>query len=144
MTSKRETVLQALRTLIAGALPAAEVKRNVAKPERIPPGGLVIVRDGDPGEPEVTLSPLLYLYEHRIPIEVAAHEAAGSTREAVLDGMLGAIGAAVASDRTLGGLCDFLEVEAPSTDDAEALGAAPARFAELAVVALYGTADPLN
>ncbi len=29
--------------------------------------------------------------------------------------------AAVAFDRTLGGLCDFLEVEAPSTDDAEAL-----------------------
>lgn len=66
------------------------------------------------------------------------------TREAVLRQMLGFIGQAVALDRTLGGLCDFLEVEAPATDDIEALGAKPARFAEVVIVAVYGTPDPLN
>lgn len=58
--------------------------------------------------------------------------------------MLRAIGAAIAADRTLGGLCDWIEAEAPATDDAEALGAMPVRFALLTIVAAYATADPLN
>ncbi len=144
MTSRREQVIEAVKALVAEALSNADVKRNLAKPERIAPGGLAVVRDGDPGEPEVLLSPLAYVYTHRIPVEVAAYESASVPREEVLDGMLGAIGNAVRTDRTLGGLCDFLEVEAPAPADLETLGAAPARFAEIAVVAVYGTTDPLN
>lgn len=144
MASKREQVIDALVALIDAALPAAKVERNAAKPERIPPGGLVIVRDGDPGEPEVSLSPLTYLYSHRIQLEIAAYESATLTREQVLDAMLGAIGAAVMANRTLGGLCDWIEAEAPVTDDIEALGALPGRFADLAILAVYATTDPLN
>jgi len=144
MTSKREQVLDAIKTLIASALPNAEVKRNLAKPERIPPGGLVIIRDGDPGEPEVILSPLIYVYSHHIPIELAAYETSSQTREQVLDGILGAIGTAVVSNRTLGGLCDFIEAEAPSTEDVETTGARASRWADVAIVAVYGTTDPLN
>lgn len=144
MTSKREAVLAAVRTLIAAALPAAEVKRNLAKAERIPTGGLVVVRDGEPGEPEVTLSPLTYHFDHRIVAEVATNEVAGTPREQALDAMLRAIGATVAANRTLGGLCDWVEAEAPVTDDAEALGATPVRFALLGIVASYATTDPLN
>lgn len=144
MTSKREQVFDAVKALVAAALPNADVKRNLAKAERIPPGGLVIVRDGDPGEPEVMLSPLTYIYTHRIPIEVAAYETASKPREQVLDEMLGAIGAAVAADRTLGGLCDFIEPEAPATDDVETAGARAGRWADAAIIAVYGTTDPLN
>jgi hypothetical protein len=144
MTSKREQVLDAIKTLIASALPNAEVKRNLAKPERIPPGGLVIIRDGDPGEPEVILSPLIYVYSHRIPIELAAYETSSQTREQVLDDMLGAVGAAVVANRTLGGLCDFVEAEAPATEDVETTGARASRWADVAIVAVYGTPDPLN
>lgn len=144
MTSKREQVLDAVKTLIGAALPNADVKRNLAKADRIPPGGLVIVRDGEPGEPEVMLSPLTYIYTHRIPIEVAAYEASSQPREQVLDGMLGAIGSAVAGDRTLGGLCDFIEAEAPATNDVETAGARAGRWADAAIVAVYGTTDPLN
>lgn len=109
MASKRETVLAAVKALVAAALPGADVKRNLAKAERIPPGGLVVIRDGDPGEPEVSLSPLTYLYSHRIPLEIAAYESPTLAREQVLDAMTGAIGAAVREDRTLGGLCDFVD-----------------------------------
>ena len=144
MASKREQVLDAVAALIDAALPAAKVERNAAKPERIPPGGLAIVRDGDPGEPEVLLSPLTYLYTHRIPLEIAARESGSQSREQVLDAMLAAIGAAVAADRTLGGLCDFIEAEAPATADIEAAGALPGRWADAAIVAIYGTPDPLN
>lgn len=144
MTSKREQVLDAVKALVVAALPGADVKRNLAKADRIPPGGLVIIRDGDPGEPEVMLSPLLYVYTHRIPVEVAAYETSSQPREQVLDEMLGAIGAAVAGDRTLGGLCDFIETEAPATDDIETAGARAGRWADAAIVAVYGTTDPLN
>lgn len=144
MASRREQVIEAVVALLAAAMPAAEVKRNLTKPERIPAGGLVIVRDGDPGEPEVTLSPLTYLYEHHIPVEIAVHETGASPRERTLDAMLGAIGNAVASNRTLGGLCDFLEAEAPATADIETAGALPGRWADIAVVAHYGVTDPLN
>lgn len=144
MTSKREAVLGAVRALIAGALPAADVKRNLAKAERIPPGGLVVLRDGEPGEPGVTLSPLTYHFEHRIPVEIAVNETAGTPREQALDTVLQAVGAAIAANRTLGGLCDWIEAEAPATDDTEALGSTPVRFALLTIVAAYATADPLN
>jgi hypothetical protein len=104
----------------------------------------VIIRDGDPGEPEVILSPLVCIYTHRIPIEVAAYENSSKTREQVLDEILGAIGAAVIADRTLGGLCDFIKTEAPSTDDVEVAGARAGRWADAAIIAVYGTSDPLN
>lgn len=144
MPSKREAVLAGVLALLRSALPSAEVRRNLAKPERIPPGGLAIVRDGDPGEPEVLLSPLTYLYTHRIPVEIAARESGTQSREQVLDIMLAAIGAAVAADRTLGGLCDFIEAEAPATADIDAAGAQTVRWADAAIVASYGTSDPLN
>jgi hypothetical protein len=144
VSSKREQVLDAIKSLLSSALPNADVRRNLAKPERIPPGGLVVIRDGDPGEPEVMLSPLVYVYSHRIPIELAAYETSSQSPEQVLDEMLGAIGVAVSGNRTLGGLCDFIEAQAPSTDDVETAGARSGRWADAAIVAVYGTPDPLN
>jgi hypothetical protein len=58
VSSKREQVLDAIVALITAAVPEAKVERNLAKPERIPSSGLVIIRNGDPGEPEITPSPL--------------------------------------------------------------------------------------
>jgi hypothetical protein len=142
--SKREQVLDAVRALVAGALPSAVVKRNLAKPERIPAGGLVIVRDGEPGEPDNTLSPLTYIYAHRVVLEVAANGRPGFTREQALDQMLGAIGSAVVANRTLGGLCEFLEAQAPAAQDVETEGAEPSRWAEVGLIATYSTPDPLN
>jgi hypothetical protein len=144
MASRREEVLDAIKALVGGALPNAEVKRNLNKPERIPPGGLVIIRDGDPGEPEVLLSPLTYVYEHRVPIDIAAFASASLTREQVLDQMLSTIATAVIADRTLGGLCDFIEAEAPTSDDLETAGAISGRWADAAIIASYATANPLT
>jgi hypothetical protein len=46
--SKAEQVLDALKTLLE-TLTDAVVERNSALPEKIPDGGLIILRDGDPG-----------------------------------------------------------------------------------------------
>ena len=140
MPTTRETVLAALQ---ARLLPlAALTLRDEVLPERIPTAGLIILRDGQPGEPEVTLSPLRYHYQHRAELEVVVQ--AGTGRASAFDTLIAAIGTALEADRTLGGLCDWIEAEAPVTDDIEALGALPGRFADLAILAVYATTDPLN
>lgn len=144
MQSRREQVLEAVKALIVAALPDADVERNPAKAVRIGGGGTVAIRDGEPGEPEVDLSPLTYRYEHRIPLELVAYESATKTREQVIDDMLMAIGAGVEADRTLGGLCEWVEPEAPDTDDVEVAGAAAARSADAAIIAVYSTPNPLS
>ena len=51
--SKREQVLAALLAALGSATPAgATLLRNAVLPERIPTAGLMILRDGDPGEPD--------------------------------------------------------------------------------------------
>lgn len=145
--SKRLQVLEAVVALVRAALPYADVKAldaDDAKPDFIGPGGLVVVRSGDPGEPEVDLSPLTYNYEHLIPLEVAAYETADKTSEQVLDEMMIALGEAAQADTSLGGLCQWLEARAPNTDDFETVGAVAGRWADLAVVAHYATSNPLN
>ncbi|MDP3853154.1 hypothetical protein [Phenylobacterium sp.] len=145
MSSKREQVLEGVKAMFIAALGSgADVARNRDAPQRVGPGGNVIIRDGDPGEPDVQLSPLSYTYAHRIVFELAAYESTLKTREEVLDDMLGAIGAAVAADRTLGGLCEWLEPEAPSPDDADPMGSAAIRWTSAGLIAVYSTPNPLT
>lgn len=70
--STAERLLASLHILLSGAKPpSARVLRNTILPEKVPAAGLVILRDGDPGQPEVWLSPPGYYLEHRAEIEVA-------------------------------------------------------------------------
>jgi len=139
MPTTRETVLAALhgRLLALSAL----TLRDAVLPERIPPAGLIILRDGQPGEPEVTLSPLRYHYQHRAEIEAVVQ---GATRDAAFDTLCASIGAALAADRTLGGLCDWIEGEAPQPVDLPVEGAASLKAAVIPVILHYSTADPLT
>ena len=52
-------------------------------------------------------------------------------------------GAAIAADRTLGGLCDWVEAEAPRPVDLPVEGAASLKAAVIHVILHYSTADPL-
>ena len=54
MHTPRETILQALLAALQTML-AATVLREEVLPERLPAGGLVILRDGDPGTPNLSL-----------------------------------------------------------------------------------------
>ncbi len=138
MTTKRETILQA----VAWALQSSTLQllRGEVLPERVPAAGLLILRDGEPGEPEVTLSPLRYHYQHRAEIEAVVQ---GVDRDAAFDTLTASIGAAIAADRTLGGLCDWVEAEAPRPVDLPVEGAASLKAAVIPVVLHYSTADQL-
>lgn len=138
MPTSRETVLTALHVRFS-ALPAT-VLRGEVLPKRVPGAGLLILRDGAPGEPEVTLSPLAYHYQHRAEIEAVVQ---GAARDAIFDTLCASIGAAVATDRTLGGLCDWVEAEAPRPVDLAVEGAASLKAAVIPVILHYSTADPL-
>ena len=139
MPTIRETVLTALQARLS-ALPAA-VLRGEVLPERVPAEGLLILRDGEPGEPEVTLSPLRYHYQHRAEIEAVVQ---GTDRDAGFDTLTTSIGAALAADRTLGDLCDWIEAEAPRPVDLPVEGAVGLKAAVIPVVLHYTTADPLG
>ena len=140
MASKRELVLAALHARLQTL--AAPSLRGDVLPERIPPSGLIILRDGNPGEPEVTLSPLTYFYQHRAELEVVIQ--AGTGRDALFDALAADIGAALALDRTLGNLCDWVEAEAPEPVDLPIEGAAALKAAVIIVVLHYATPDPLT
>jgi hypothetical protein len=137
--SARETILTALHARLS-MLPTGALRGDVL-PERVPPAGLVILRDGEPGEPEVTLSPLRYHYQHRAEIEAVVQ---GANRDAAFDTLCVSIGAAVAADRTLDGLCDWVEAEAPQPIDLPVEGAASLKAAVIPVILSYSTADPLS
>ena len=143
MSSPREAVIQAVVSLLTTAVPSFEVKRNVTTPQRLSSGGLVIVRDGDPGEPETILSPLTYTWSHAIQIEVLAH-AAGDARHLSLDDALRAVGSAIEVNRTLGGLTEWLEPTAPETDDVIEPNAEAVRWAGFDLNAVYSTQNPLG
>jgi len=53
------------------------------------------------------------------------------------------IGAALAEERTLGGLCDWIGAEAPQPVDLPVEGASSLKAAVIPVVLHYSTADPL-
>ena len=68
---------------------------------------------------------------------------AGTGRDAVFDGLAASIGAVLIADRTLGGLCDWVEAEAPEPVDLPIEGAAALKAAVITVVLHYATPDPL-
>ena len=138
MPTSRETILVALHARLS-ALPATALRGEVL-PERVPAAGLLILRDGEPGEPEVTLSPLVYHYQHRAEIDAVVQ---GSDRDAAFDELCASVGSVLATDRTLGGVCDWAEAQAPQPADLPVEGAASLKAAVIPVVLHYTTPDPL-
>jgi hypothetical protein len=139
MPTTRETILAALHARLQPL--AALVLRDEVLPERIPAAGLIILRDGQPGEPEVTLSPLRYHFQHRAELEVVI--LAPNGRATAFDSLIATIGTTLEADRTLGGLCDWVEPEAPASVDLPIEGAAALKAAVITVVLHYATTGPL-
>ena len=140
MPTTREAILQALHALLQTQ--PAPVIRGEVLPERVPAVGLLILRDGEPGDPSVTLSPLRYHYQHRAEVEAVVQ--AGTGRDIAFDALAAGVGAALAAERTLGGLCDWAEAEAPRPVDLAVDGASTLKAAVIPIVLHYATADPLG
>ena len=87
--SRAEQVLDAFKALLE-TVPDAVVERNSVLPEKIPNGGLIILRDGDPGEPEQALGGFgNAYYQHAVEIEVYVEDDDAVARDAVFDNSCG-------------------------------------------------------
>jgi hypothetical protein len=141
--SKAEQVLEALRAVLE-TVPDALVERNSVLPEKIPAGGLIILRDGDPGEPEQALGGFgNAYYEHAVEIEVYVEEGDAAVRDAAFDALMQQIGAALEADPTLGGLAFGLTYGRPEPSIEPIAGAPAIKSAMLSVTIDYETDAPL-
>lgn len=142
-------ILAALKALAMAAIPAADI--DVRSPDddrpasdRLSPGGRITFEYGDPGEPEIDLSPPVYNYSHQIPATFAASKVLiGESATAAVAAMLEAFSEAIEADRTLGGLVDYLDGFAPAIESLFEAGATPAREAQALLTATYSTTHPL-
>jgi hypothetical protein len=140
--SKAEQVLDALKAQLE-TVPGGVVERNSVLPEKIPGGKLIILRDGDPGEPEQPLGGFgSTYYQHAVEIEVYVEEGDAAARDAAFDALLQQIGAALEADPTLGGLAFGLTYGRPEAA-VEAVAGAPAiKSATLTLTVEYETDAP--
>jgi hypothetical protein len=140
--SKAEQVLDALKVLL-DTVPGATVQRNSVLPEKIPDGGLIILRDGDPGEPEQALGGFGSThYQHAVEIEIYVEEGDAATRDADFDALLQQIGVALEADVTLGGLVFGLTYGRPEISIEAVAGAPAIKSATLSVRVDYETDTP--
>jgi hypothetical protein len=142
--SKAEQVLQGIKASLE-TVPGATIDRNSGLPEKVPAGGLIILRDGDPGEPEQALGGFeSAYYQHEVEVEVYVEEDDAAARDAAFDDLLKQIGAALEADPTLGGLAFGLTYGRPEPA-IEAIAGAPAiKSATLTVTIDYATDTPLS
>lgn len=145
MTSKREQILDRLHTKMK-ALESATVKlyRNLDKPQKITSGGIVILRDGASEEAEVLLSPLTYIYEHLVTVEIMVQNPDPAIRDSTLDALLVSIGGIINANRTLDGLAEWVEARSPEFQEEPIEGAASIRAATVLIMVRFATNDPLN
>ena len=140
MASKREEVLQALLAQLQ-TVPVGKVERNRLRPERIPPEGLIILRDGEIGEPEVLLSPLSYIWTHTARVEVFS---ASGDPDTHLDTLLTSIATVLGVDPALGREIDQMEIGAPDFDGAAPEGGPNVKAAIVPIRLVYETSNPLT
>ena len=142
--SKPEQVLEAIKALLL-TVPFAKVERNTAVPEKISAGGLIVLRDGDPGEPDTALGGFggVY-YSHDVEIELYVEEGDAMARDAAFDTLVQAVGAVLETDPTLGGLAFGMTYGRPEVDTEAVAGAPAIKTGTIIVTVEYETTSLLG
>ena len=143
MPSQREAAISALHAHLSAALTPILIKRNEVLSTAIPSEGLLIVRDGDAGEPEILLSPLRYLYQHRVELEVWVQQAQSSERDQQFDQLLQRLGVALDSAGNLNDAVDLLHTGSPEFSTEPIEGGATVKVATIPIFLEFNTRHPL-
>jgi hypothetical protein len=141
MASKLETIIATLFNRLY--LLNTTVQRNSGVPVDVPAGGLIILHDGESGQPEIMLSPLTYEYQHVVELDIYVQAATADEADRIFDVLRMAIGQVVTSDRTLGGLCHWAEAQAARPTNLPLLGTMPIKAATIPVELHFATSNPL-
>lgn len=142
--SQRENAIGALFAVLGQLSLGATVKRNAALPERVSDQAMAILRDGEMGEPEVTLSPLTYHWQHQVAIELFVADPDAAVRDARMDGLLVELATLIEADRTLGGVIEYAEIGPPKFDELAPDGTSGIKACLLTMVLHYSSSGPLN
>jgi len=142
--SQRENAIGALFAVLGQLSLVTMVKRNAALPERIADHAMAILRDGEMGEPEVSLSPLTYHWQHQVAIELFVADPDASTRDSRMDGLLTELASLIEADRTLAGVVEYAEIGQPKFDELAPEGTSGIKACLLPVVLHYSSAGPLS
>jgi hypothetical protein len=144
MPSKTEQVLLAITGLLR-PVGDARIERNTAVPEKIPDGGLIVLRDGDPGEPDTALGGFggAY-YRHAIELEVYVDDGDAASRDAAFDILLQDIGTVLDADPTLGGLAFGMTYSRPEIDTEAVAGAPAIKTGTIILIIEYEADSPLG
>ena len=142
--SQREQAIGALFAVLGQLSLGATVKRNAALPERIADHAMAILRDGEMGEPEVSLSPLTYHWQHQVAIELFVADPDAAARDSRMDGLLVELAALIEADRTLAGVVEYAEIGQPKFDELAPEGTSGIKACLLPVVLHYSSAGPLS
>lgn len=142
-TSRAEEILEKLRTLMVDGCDA-RVERNSVLPEKIPADGLIVIYDGDPGEPELVLGGFNNAYyEHQIEVVLYIEDGDPASRDQKFDAMLVQIGQVLEANPKLDGLVAGLSYARPEIAIEPVIGAPAIKTGTLIVIAEYDTSSPL-
>jgi hypothetical protein len=142
--SQREIAIGALFAVLGQLSLGTTVKRNAALPERIADHAMAILRDGEMGEPEVSLSPLTYHWQQQVAIELFVADPDAAARDARMDGLLTELASLIEADRTLGGVVEYAEIGPPKFDELAPDGTSGIKACLLPVVLHYSSPGPLH
>ena len=145
--SQRENAIGALFVLLGQlslGTSGTTVKRNAALPERVADHAMAILRDGEMGEPEVSLSPLTYHWQHQVAIELFVADPDAAARDSRMDGLLTELATLIEADRTLAGVVEYAEIGQPKFDELAPEGTSGIKACLLPVVLHYSSAGPLS
>ncbi len=142
--SQREQAIGALFAVLGQLSLGATVKRNAALPERIADHAMAILRDGEMGEPEVSLSPLTYHWQHQVAIELFVADPDAAARDARMDGLLTDLATLIEADRTLAGVVEYAEIGPPKFDELAPEGTSGIKACLLPVILHYSSSGSLN
>jgi hypothetical protein len=143
MPSVSEAAILQIMTLMRRT--GATVERNTPLSEQlaVPSDGLIVVRDGDPGEPEVVLGQLSYQYDHEVEIEIYLQQRAEDV-DACFDDLRQKVGLALVANRDLGGRVMWVEPRAAKPIDLPLSSELPVKAATITVVMTYSSSLPVN
>jgi hypothetical protein len=142
--SQRESAIGALFAVLGQLSLGTTVKRNAALPERIADHAMAILRDGEMREPDVSLSPLTYHWQHQVAIELFVADPDAAARDARMDGLLVELAILIELDRTLGGVIEYAEIGPPKFDELAPDGTSGIKACLLPVVLHYSSPGPLH
>ena len=137
MPTKREKIIAALHGKLQSI---GEIHHNLEKPHKVPLSGLMILRDGTSSEPEIILSPLTYIYEHTVTLEILAQK----NDESVIQALLLKIALIIENNRSLDGLAEWIEAKAPYFNEEAIEGSTTIRMVNIEIIIRYSTDNPLN